>query len=74
MSKGAAPALQEPNLFSQISELRSEQNARRNLFPKLVARGVLGQAKADFKMRCLEAAIKSLERLESLENDASGAK
>ena len=67
MAEGTKP-VREATLFSQISELYAERNARRNLFPKLVARGTLSQAKADFKMRCLSAAIETLEKLETSEN------
>lgn len=56
-----------PNLFSQLSELHRERSMRQTVYPKLIAMHKLNKAKAEFQMRCLDAAIESLEQLEGKE-------
>lgn len=56
---------QPPTLFAQISELLREKKLREYVYPIMIGRGKLTQAKADFQMRCLQAAIETLKRLEA---------
>lgn len=50
-------------LFAQIGELRRERAVRQNVYPRLIASGKLRGPKADLQIRCLEAAIETLEKV-----------
>lgn len=56
-------ALPPPNLNQQIAELERELNMRRSVFPRLVFNKQLRQFEADYRMRCLDAAIETLKRV-----------
>lgn len=50
-----------PSLGQQIAELKRELGVRRAVFPNWIAKGTLKQRDADYRVACLEAALKTLE-------------
>jgi hypothetical protein len=52
-----------PTISQQLAELRRELVMRRQVFPKWVAAKKLNQRDMDYRIACIEATIKLLERL-----------
>lgn len=53
-----------PGLFAQIAELKRESSLRARVYPRLIGQRSLSPAKAAFQVRCLDAAIETLEQMQ----------
>jgi len=61
--KGDPVATFNPTISQQLAELRRELVMRRQVFPKWVGAGKIAQRDSDYRIACIEATIKVLERL-----------
>lgn len=53
----------EPSLPAQLAELKRERQMRARVYPHLVSSRKMTQHAADYQNQCLDAAIKTVERL-----------
>jgi sirohydrochlorin ferrochelatase len=53
----------DPSLPAQLAELKRERKMRARVYPHLVSSGKLTQKAADYQNQCLDAAIRTIERL-----------
>jgi hypothetical protein len=59
----AVASFPEPSIGAQLAELKREKKMRERVYPHWVSNRKISQKSADYQMLCLDAAIRTLERV-----------